>query len=67
MLTAVAASSSVQICGLFVLNLSVCLSVLKSLFIEDFIISLNLIKQSFHGAEFMKRNNEPKQLICCSI
>jgi len=44
MLAAVAARSSVQVCRRIVLNLSVFVSVLKSVFIQDFINTFNFIK-----------------------
>ena len=44
MLAAVAARSSVQVCGPIVPNLSVFVSVLKSVFIQDFINTFNFIK-----------------------
>ena len=44
MLAAVAARSSVQVCRRIVLNLSVFVSVLKSVFIQDFINAFSFIK-----------------------
>ena len=44
MLAAVAARSSVQVCRRIVLNLSVFVSVLKSVFIHDFINAFSFIK-----------------------
>jgi len=44
MLAAVAARSSVQVCRRIVLILSVFVSVLKSVFIQDFINTFNFIK-----------------------
>ena len=44
MLAAVAARSSVQVCRRIVPNLSVFVSVLKSVFIQDFINTFNFIK-----------------------